>query len=222
MRKLMLAVAAAALTMSAPAPVAAADDAAERAVLVLDASGSMWGQLENASKMPVARDVIQKLVTNWNPKIQLGITAYGHRQKGDCTDIETILPVGAVDGDAVMSAVNALQPKGKTPLSETVRQAAQALKYTEERATVILVSDGKETCKADPCAVAKELEAAGVDLTVQVIGFDLAEDAIARFGASRKKPEQLKPGKYTLGTRKQELATIEIAPGQELVVDLRN
>ena len=123
MRKLMLAVAAAALTMSAP--VAAAEDATERAVLVLDASGSMWGQVENTSKMSVARDVIRKLVSDWNPKVQLGITAYGHRQKGDCTDIEAILPVGAVDADAVMSAVNGLQPKGKTPLSEAVRQAAQ-------------------------------------------------------------------------------------------------
>ena len=54
----MLVVAAAALTMSALAPVAIAEEAAERAVLVLDASGSMWGQVENMSKMSIARDVI--------------------------------------------------------------------------------------------------------------------------------------------------------------------
>ena len=53
-------------------------------------------------------------------------------------------------------------------------QAAQALRYTEEKATVILVSDGQETCEMDPCQVGRDLEAAGVDFTAHVIGFDVA------------------------------------------------
>ncbi len=42
------------------------------------------------------------------------------------------------------------------------------------KATVILVSDGKETCDLDPCEVGKALEAAGVDFTAHVVGFDIA------------------------------------------------
>jgi Ca-activated chloride channel family protein len=41
---------------------------------------------------------------------------------------------------------------------------------------VILVSDGAETCNVDPCALGRELEAAGVDLTVHVVGFGLSSD----------------------------------------------
>ena len=37
------------------------------------------------------------------------------------------------------------------PVSESVRQAAQALRYAEERATVALISDGLETCDIDYC-----------------------------------------------------------------------
>ena len=48
---------------------------------------------------------------------------------------------------------------GKTPLTAAVKQAAEALKYTEDKATVILITDGLETCEADPCALGKELEA---------------------------------------------------------------
>jgi Ca-activated chloride channel family protein len=85
-------------------------------------------------------------------------------------------PVGRVDAGSIMKAVNGIKPKGKTPLTEAVRRAAEELKYTEDRATVILVSDGLETCAADPCAVAKTLEETGVDFTVHVVGFDLKEE----------------------------------------------
>ncbi|MGI9416508.1 MAG: VWA domain-containing protein [Geminicoccaceae bacterium] len=153
-----------------------ANDDAERAILVLDASGSMWGQVEGTPKITIARDVIQGLVEDWNPNVALGVTAYGHREKGNCADIETLVPVGPVNGDQVMSAIGSLNPKGKTPLTDAVRQAAETLKYTEERATVLLVSDGKETCDADPCAAATELEANGIDFTVHVVGFDLTEE----------------------------------------------
>ena len=54
-----------------------------------------------------------------------------------------------------------------------MRQAAEALKFTEKQATVILVSDGIETCAPDPCAVADELEKLGVGLTVHTVGFGL-------------------------------------------------
>lgn len=153
-----------------------ADEATERAILVLDASGSMWGQVDGTPKITIARDVIQGLVDDWNPNVELGVTAYGHREKGNCADIETLVPVGPVSGDQVTDAIGNLNPKGKTPLTDAVRQAAETLKYTEERATVLLVSDGKETCDADPCAAAAELEAAGIDFTVHVVGFDLTDE----------------------------------------------
>ena len=69
--------------------------------------------------------------------------------------------------------VDAIKPKGKTPLTAAVRMAAEELRYTEEKATVILLSDGLETCDLDPCAVAGELEGAGIDFTAHVIGFNI-------------------------------------------------
>ena len=79
----------------------------------------------------------------------------------------TIAPVHG----GLAQPVNRLQPRGKTPLSAAVQQAAEALKYTEKRAAVILVSDGKETCGADPCALGRALKKNGIDFTVHVVGF---------------------------------------------------
>jgi Ca-activated chloride channel homolog len=149
----------------------------QRVILVLDASGSMWGQINGVSKMDIARNVVGKVLKNWKPEDDLGLVVYGHRAKGSCTDIETIMPPRPLDAGAYMSPIKNLVPKGKTPMTQAVRQAAEALKYTEQKGTVILVSDGLETCDADPCAVARELEKAGVGLTVHTVGFGLDDKA---------------------------------------------
>jgi Ca-activated chloride channel family protein len=154
-------------------------DAAQReqVMLVLDASGSMWGQVEGRSKVEIARSAVADLVTSWKADVDLGLVAYGHRRKGDCADIETVLPAGALDARAYLAKVNALNAKGMTPLSQAVIHAADALKASERKATVILISDGEETCDLDPCAVGKELEAKGVEFTAHVIGFDVPNPA---------------------------------------------
>lgn len=157
-------------------PAAVAESPAARVILVLDASGSMWGQIEGRPKIEIARQVIRDLLQDWDAGVHLGLTAYGHRRKGDCGDIESLIAPGPVNAARVIAAVDALNPKGKTPLSDAVVHAARELRYEEERATVILVSDGIETCDRDPCAVARELEAAGVDFTAYVIGFDVVEE----------------------------------------------
>jgi Ca-activated chloride channel family protein len=149
--------------------------AKENVMLVLDASGSMWGQIEGRSKIEIARDAVAELVAHWQPEDALGLMAYGHRRKGDCTDIETLVDVGRLDVTQYLATVNALNPKGMTPLSQAVVDAAAALRSSEQKATVILVSDGEETCDLDPCAIGQALEREGIDFTAHVIGFDVTQ-----------------------------------------------
>ena len=156
-------------------PAAKGTDTA-RMVLVLDASGSMWGQIDGKAKIEIAKEVMAELIDQIPADFQTGLTVYGHRRKGDCKDIEMVIPVGPHNAAAMKAKVQGINPKGKTPLSESVKQAAKALRYTEERATVILVSDGLETCDIDPCALAAELAMSGVDFTVHVIGFDISKE----------------------------------------------
>ena len=163
------------LALTATLAPAQAQDAKQNVILVLDASGSMWGQIDGVSKIEIAREQIAGMLDGWDAEQSLGLMAYGHRSKGDCADIEMVLPPGKLDAATFQSAVNKISPKGKTPLSDAVRQAAEQLKYTEEAATVVLLSDGLENCEADPCALGAALEADGVDFTAHVIGFDISE-----------------------------------------------
>ena len=131
-----------------------------RAILVLDGSGSMWGQIDGKAKITIAQEVVGELLPSLPEGQALGLTLYGHRRKGDCSDIETVVAPAQGSHAAILDAVNAVKPKGKTPMTDAIRQAAEALRYTEEKATVILVSDGIETCAPDPCAAARVLEEA--------------------------------------------------------------
>jgi Ca-activated chloride channel family protein len=153
-------------------PLQAAPEPA-RVIIVFDASGSMAAQLDGRAKIDIAKEVVSSIVGGIDPSVELGLVAYGHRRKGDCEDIELLVPPGPGTSGAILSAVQAIQPIGKTPLTAAVIQAAGYLRYTEAKASVILVSDGEETCDQDPCRVAGELEAAGLDFTCHVVGFAL-------------------------------------------------
>lgn len=158
--------------------VHAATQGSPKTMLVLDASGSMWGQIGGKPKIAIAREAVDTMLDGWNGG-DIGLMAYGHRRKGDCADIEVLQPVAKADAAAIRRQVGAIDPKGMTPITASVRMAAGQLRHTEQKATVILVSDGEETCNADPCALGKELEAVGVDFTAHVVGFDIEKGSKA-------------------------------------------
>ena len=150
----------------------------QKTLLILDASGSMWGQIDGKSKIEIAKEVVKKTVKNFETT-ELGLMAYGHRRKGDCSDIEILTDPKKDNAENISKMVDNISPKGMTPMGNSVLMAAEALKYTEQKATVILISDGIETCEIDLCKLGKKLEETGVDFTAHVIGFDMTEEQTA-------------------------------------------
>ena len=81
------------IVVASPFTVNAQNPAQPRVMLVLDGSSSMWTRVEGeVSKIEVARKSIAGLVGGWESKMEFGITTYGHREEGNCQDIETVLP----------------------------------------------------------------------------------------------------------------------------------
>lgn len=160
----------AALAMAAPVT------AAERAIIVLDGSGSMWAQIDGEARITVARDTLSEVLFTMPDDLELGLMTYGHREKGNCGDIEMLVAPAAGTAGAINAAAAKINPKGMTPLSDAVRIAAEELRYTEDKATVILITDGLETCEVDVCALGMELENQGIDFTAHVLGFGLSDE----------------------------------------------
>lgn len=150
--------------------------AAERAIIVLDGSGSMWAQIDGKARITIARETLGAVLSELPGELELGLMTYGHREKGNCGDIELLVAPAAGTAGAITQAAKAINPKGMTPISDAVRLAAEELRFTEEKATVILITDGLETCEVDPCQLASDLEGQGIDFTTHVLGFGLSDE----------------------------------------------
>ncbi len=159
---------------------AAAEESPRPLVLVLDASGSMWGRIGGEPKIVIAREVLSELVEQLPAESTVGLVAYGHRREGDCGDIETVAPLEALDRGRLTAAVEALNPKGKTPITAALEQAVGLVRGQDRAATVILVSDGLETCGGDPCVAVRDARDAGVDLVTHVVGFGIEEGDVSQ------------------------------------------
>ena len=55
----------------------------------------MWGQIDGKPKLEIARDTLRTVLQTMPADLELGLMAYGHREKGTCDDIELIVPPAA-------------------------------------------------------------------------------------------------------------------------------
>ncbi|WP_425418680.1 vWA domain-containing protein [Oricola indica] len=172
-------VAAMLLSFSAVASAYAQSDNS-RVMMVLDGSNSMWGQIDGVAKITIAKQVMTDLITTWDDGVDMGLMVYGHRRKDDCSDIEVVAMPGPVDRATLIDKVQSISPKGKTPITDSMLLAAATVGYyTGDNASVVLVSDGLETCEADPCAQARSFEVVNPGFDVHVIGFDVTDEELA-------------------------------------------
>lgn len=142
-------------------------------LFILDSSNSMWGQISGVAKIDTAKTVLNQALIDLPENVLSGLMAYGHRRRGDCSDVELLAPIGE-SKDSIRSLIKNLSPVGKTPIAATLLAAFSAFEGKEEdNNNILLISDGIETCDGDPCAVAAELIKRGINLRVNVVGFDV-------------------------------------------------
>lgn len=90
--------------------------------------------------------------------------------------IELLAPPGSSCAEITNAVASIIDPRGNTPLAQSIKFAAEPLKGRESSASIIVISDGKESCNADPCKVAETINAAGMNIKVHVVGFDVKQD----------------------------------------------
>ena len=87
------------------------------------------------------------------------------------------MPLEKLDRDRIMNAASGLKPRGETPLIRSVLQTVGDLKAAGG-GSVILITDGEESCKGDPKAAAAKIKASGVDVSLNIVGFTLTGKAV--------------------------------------------
>lgn len=144
-------------------------------IFIYDASGSMWGDLNGKTKMEVARDVLSRNIDDLNPEQSLGLVAYGHRSKGDCSDVEFLLPADNKSHKRLKDLLYEIKPLGKTPLAHSAQLVLDDLRSKKSRATIILITDGLESCDGKLCDVVKNAVENGIDFKLHIVGFGIED-----------------------------------------------
>jgi Ca-activated chloride channel family protein len=141
--------------LAAPGTASAAGRTDELApvVVVLDASGSMAEPIAGGdTKMAAAKDAVHTLVGALPAQARLGMAVYGTgtgssagEKAAGCRDVRVVHDVGPLDRPALDAAVDEVEPRGYTPIGQSLRTAAAELP-TEGPRSVVLVSDREDTC----------------------------------------------------------------------------
>jgi len=156
-----------------------AQETTKNVELILDASNSMWGQIEGESKISIAKEVLIQIIDGLPEEMNVGLRLYGHRYKVKderaCQDTELVVPIGPLQKDQLIQTIEKITPKGKTPLVYSILQSPQDF-INLKGGTVVLISDGIESCEGDIKSIAPKLKESGIELTVNIIGFGIKEE----------------------------------------------
>jgi Ca-activated chloride channel family protein len=172
-----------AFVLASGAPADTADEkrpapCTEDAMIVFDASGSMSGNqtlgIPNSKpRIDEVKWALAQVLPSATKFRRVGLITYGPGPYNQC-NVKVDLKPKLDAAEEIMSAVEALVPAGKTPLTSAVEEAAEVLDYRRKPGVVVVITDGEETCDRSPCELAKKLQATADQLTVHVIAFRYA------------------------------------------------
>lgn len=149
--------------------------------IILDSSGSMGFASNNGTRMEVAKDSINRFLSEVPEEANVSLRVYGHEGTGDdsdkemsCDSIEQVYGFESYDEGEFQNALDQFQPSGWTPLADALEKSQEALnEFDAENHTnlIYVVSDGIETCNGDPVKVAESLSDSNAQPIINIIGF---------------------------------------------------
>lgn len=160
-------------------------------LFLIDSSNSMREKINSGTdsnkkeaKMEAAKKVLEETLSRIPNEINLGLRVFGNGFRGDMTDCQQstlLVPLGRNNRKAIIEAVRGMSPHGLTPLTYALMQAENDLRYCNGPKTVILISDGVETCGGDPCPYVDRLSRVlGVKMKIDIVGLGLRRDRSAQ------------------------------------------
>lgn len=157
-------------------------------VLVLDASGSMYNELDDGRlRITAAKEALATFISRLpsSQDLNVGLRVYGSQmlalEDGACEDSLLTVPVAPVDRELLLTSVQGTEPLGATPIAYSLALAAEDLATATGRKLIVLVTDGEESCGGDLRAVADRLAGAGFEVDLHIIGLDLTPQAQRSF-----------------------------------------
>jgi len=148
--------------------------------LILDASGSMLQRMEGERRISIAKDMLTEAVREHIPAgTPVALRVFGHRKPNACeSDLE--LPLGPLDPAAAAGVIAGVQAMNlaKTPIADSLAAVPGDIGGARN-VTVVLVTDGEETCDGNPAAVIGQLKGQGIAVSLNIVGFAIDDAELA-------------------------------------------
>ncbi len=137
-----------------------------RILILLDESSSMiqpWAS--GKEKYKAARELIMRLMDSVyavNNQVEFGLRVFGHQStvpENNCYDTKNEVAFGIDNRDQMYLRLQDIHPLGVTPIAFALTEAANKDILDEARNaySIILITDGGESCGGDLCQVMKSL-----------------------------------------------------------------
>ena len=156
------------------------EEPVNRILFVFDASQSMLGRWQSGRKIDIAKQLLTNITDSLKDvkNLELGLRVYGHQRSfppQDCDDtkLEINFIPSNVFSERIRGKLSMIKAKGTTPIAKSLEEAAADFPIDNSRNIVILITDGKEECGMDPCAVSRLFAKKGIILKPFVIGIGL-------------------------------------------------
>lgn len=151
-----------------------------RILFIFDASNSMNGKWEGATKIQLAREILGEAIDDLEgtPNLEIALRVYGHQSPvtptyQDCDDTKLEVAFGPDNYSRIKNFINRVEPKGTTPIARSLEAAAEDFPDKNARNIIILITDGLEACDQFPCEVAAKLKAKEINVTPFVVGLGI-------------------------------------------------
>lgn len=175
-------------------------DPVNRILFIFDASQSMLGRWQSGRKIDIAKKLLSNMVDSLQniENLEIGLRVYGHKsgyppQDCDDTHLEVNFLKAEFAVDIIKKKLKVIRSRGTTPIARSLEEGARDFPSDDARNIVILITDGKEECGMDPCAVSRLYQRKGIILKPFVIGVGLDDswkktfDCVGRyFNASKE------------------------------------
>ena len=156
------------------------EEPVNRILFVFDASQSMLGRWQSGRKIDIAKQLLTNITDSLKDvkNLELGLRVYGHQRSfppQDCDDtkLEINFIPSNIFSERIRGKLSMNKAKGTTPIAKSLEEAAADFPIDNSRNIVILITDGKEECGMDPCAVSRLFAKKGIILKPFVIGIGL-------------------------------------------------
>ena len=145
--------------------------AQEATILLFDASNSMNSNFDGGHRIDAARQAISETVPRYDTQLDIGLVAFGSRQRQSCGDVDSLVAPGPGNASKLVIAANSIKAQGVSILAQAMQRAAADADYQRNPTSIIAIVDGADVkgCRINSCTVAEELQRQAKDLTVHVI-----------------------------------------------------